>query len=449
MAGNGNHREEGKWSQKRPHEEFVELCAISTTGELTEDEQMKLREHLAVCSECRQALREFETAADVGVPLFSAELAAPNLPERTSIAAEIPIPVSTVAPEIEGSESDHDLAEHGTGGTGSILAHRKGHHRSEVNWNYVWMPFAAAVVLTVALGIYAYQAGRRHASPLVQVTSAPASDKLTALEQRLSDAGHERQVLKAQLDERDRMVRQLQRQIADESAALSEAKTAQANLERSLQDAVNDKQQLAQQQSSASQSLDAAQASLRKMQAELDSVSQQRDQDEAQAGSLEAQIKDLNGQLRQSQQMAGKQEDLLAEDRDIRDLMGARDLYIAEVYDVARDGATQKPYGRVFYTKGKSLVFYAYDLDEQSGAKNASTFQAWGQNGPDRQQVLNLGIFYQDSVAKKRWVLKVDDPHTLEQINAVFVTVEPQGGSHKPSGRSLLFASLRIEPNHP
>jgi len=446
MVGNGNNRKQGKWSQMRPHEEFLELCAISTTGELTEDEQVKLREHLAVCSECRQALREFETAADVGVPLLSAELAVPNLPERTSIAAEIPIPVSAPMLKTDGSESDHDLAEHGTA---SILAHRNGHHRSEVNWHYIWMPFAAAVVLTVTLGIYAYQVGRRHATQVVQLTSAPARGNLNVLEQQLSDAGHERETLKSQLDERDRTIRQLQLQIEDESAALTEAKNAQANLERSLQDAVNDKQQMAQQQSSASQSLDAAEASLKKMQADLDSVRQQRDQDELRAGSLEAQIKDLNGQLRQSQQMAGKQDDLLAEDRDIRDLMGARDLYIAEVYDVARDGATQKPYGRVFYTKGKSLVFYAYDLDQQSGAKNASTFQAWGQNGPDRQQALNLGIFYQDSAAKKRWVLKVDDPHTLEQINAVFVTVEPQGGSHKPSGRSLLFASLRIEPNHP
>jgi len=443
MVGNGNHHEEGKWSQIRPHEEFLELCAISTTGELTEGEQRRLREHLAACSECRQALREFEAAADVGAPLLSAELAAENPPVR---AAEIPVPVSAPTLEGEGSESDRDPVGHSAA---SILAHRNGHHRSEVNWNYVWMPFAAAVVLTVALGIYAYQAGQRHASPVVQVTSAPAGDKLNALEQQLSDAGHEREALKAQLSERDRTIRELQRQIGDESAALSEAKSAQSNLERSLEDAVNEKQQMVQQQNSVGQSLDAAQTSLRKMQAELDSVRQQRDQDELRAGSLEVQIKDLNGQLRQSQQMAGKQEDLLAEDRDIRDLMGARDLYIAEVYDVARDGATQKPYGRVFYTKGKSLIFYAYDLDQQPGVKNASSFQAWGQSGPDRQQALNLGIFYQDSVAKKRWVLKVDDSRTLEQINAVFVTVEPQGGSHKPSGKSLLFASLRIEPNHP
>lgn len=430
----------------RPHEEFLELCAISTTGELTEGEQRKLREHLAVCSECRHALSEFEAAADVGAPLLSAELARPDLPEGTSTAADVPVSVSAPTLKVEGSGSERDPAEHSTGST---LAHRNGYHRSEVNWNYVWVPFAAAVVLTVALGIYAYQAGRRHAAPVVQVLSAPVGDKLNTLEQQLSDAGHEREVLKAQLAEQDRTIHELQRQIADESAALSDARNAQAILERSLQDAANEKQRLAEQQNSASQSLDAAETSLKKTQAELDSVRQQRDQDDVRAGSLEAQIKDLNVQLRQSQQAAGKQEDLLAEDRDIRDLMGARDLYIAEVYDVARDGSTQKPYGRVFYTKGKSLVFYAYDLDQQSGVKNASTFQAWGQSGPDRQQALNLGIFYQDSVAKKRWVLKVDDPHALEQINAVFVTVEPQGGSHKPSGKPLLFASLRIEPNHP
>jgi len=129
--------------------------------------------------------------------------------------------------------------------------------------------------------------------------------------------------------------------------------------------------------------------------------------------------------------------------------MGARDLYIAEVYDVERTGETKKPYGRVFYTKGKSLIFYAYDLDQQAGAKSASSFQAWGRRGPDRQQALNLGVFYADSTSTKRWVLRFDDPKALEQIDAVFVTVEPNGGSHKPSPKSLLFAYLRLDPNHP
>ena len=41
------------------------------------------------------------------------------------------------------------------------------------------------------------------------------------------------------------------------------------------------------------------------------------------------------------------------------------------------------------------------------------------------------------------------DPKTLAQIDAVFVTVEPNGRSDKPSGKPLLFAYLRVDPNHP
>jgi hypothetical protein len=62
---------------------------------------------------------------------------------------------------------------------------------------------------------------------------------------------------------------------------------------------------------------------------------------------------------------------------------------------------------------------------------------------------LDLGIFYEDNTAKKRWVLKFNDPKVLEQIDAVFVTVEPKGGSHKPSGKPVLDAYLQLPPNHP
>jgi predicted RNase H-like nuclease (RuvC/YqgF family) len=311
------------------------------------------------------------------------------------------------------------------------------------------MPFAAAVVLTVALGIYSFQVGKHKGQEVVRATPSTVDTRVDALEQGISDAGHEREILKAQLAGRDRVIAELRRQVENQSAALNETKSAQTSLEQSLQGDEAEKQQVVQERSSLSQQLDATQSSLRKTQTELDSLRQQRSQDQSRAESLEAQIRDLHGQLRDQEQAVGKQEELLAHDRDIRELMGARDLYIAEVYDVARDGQTQKAYGRVFYTKGKSLIFYAYDLDQQPGLRNASTFQAWGSHGPDRQQATSLGVFYQDNLAKKRWVLKFDDPKKLEQIDAVFVTVEPNGGSHKPSGKPLLFAYLKVDPNHP
>ena len=81
--------------------------------------------------------------------------------------------------------------------------------------------------------------------------------------------------------------------------------------------------------------------------------------------------------------------------------------------------------------------------------KNASTFQAWGPRGVDKQQALSLGVFYEDNTNKKMWVLKFDDPKALATIDAVFVTVEPNGRSDHPSGKQLPFAYLRVNPNHP
>jgi len=332
---------------------------------------------------------------------------------------------------------------------GFIFAQGNGHRRTQFNWKYVWLPFAACILLTIALGISAYRIGRGRRVEVKQTTSHLADVQIEALEEQISDVGHEREELQSQLAERDKVISDLKREIQAQSASLDEMKSAQAVLEQFKQKDEAEKQQSAQDRGTLLQKLDTAQASLQKTQAQLDSLQSQRTQDESRADSLEAQVNDLHAQLREGEQTMGKQEDLLAHDRDVRELMGARDLYIAEIYNVADDGVMQKPYGRVFYTKGKSLIFYAYDLDQEAGVRTASTFQAWGQRGPDRRQALNLGIFYQDNAAKKRWVVKFDDSKTLEQINAVFVTVEPNGGSHQPSGNPLLFTYLKIGPNHP
>src|ERR1700723_2119190 len=60
----------------QPHDEFLELCAVSTSGELSEQEKRKLDAHLAGCAECRQALQEFEAAVDMGVPFLASKLSA-------------------------------------------------------------------------------------------------------------------------------------------------------------------------------------------------------------------------------------------------------------------------------------------------------------------------------------------------------------------------------------
>jgi hypothetical protein len=433
-----------------PHEDFLELCAVSTSGDLTEEEQKKLRAHLAGCAECRQALTEFEAAVDVGVPLLASKLV--PVPSKESAMPQSDL-AGPVAVKGRDSESPQESPRVSTGeeARGFAFGQRMRYRPSQVNWNYVWMPFAACILLTIALGITAYRLGKsRNAdAQVVPATSGVTDTRIEALEQRISDAGHEREILRTELVERDKVIAELRRQTDQQARSLGEMKSAQTNLEQSLQTDNTEKQRMADERAGIAKRFDEAQVSLQKMQSELDSVSRERAQDEAQDASLRNQIKDLYGQLREQEHMVSKQDELLSHDRDIRELMGARDLYVVDVYDVARDGNTQKSTGRVFYTKGKSLIFYAYDLDQEPGARSVSTFQAWGRRGPDKEQVLNLGIFYEDNAAKKRWVLKIDDPKALDEIDAVFVTVEPKGGSHKPSGKPLLSAYLQLASNHP
>ena len=429
----------------RPHDEFLELCAISTSGDLTEEESKKLEAHLAGCSECRQALQEFEAAVDVGMPLLSSRLAAASSEESVSPSREL---VGSMSSNRTASEpaQEESIDSAGEGKRGFAFAQRDGNGQTKLNWNYVWIPFAACILLTAALAIYSYRIGRSRSAD-VSLTTAHSSDaQIETLEQQMADAGHERETLRAQVAQREATIADLRRKVEEQSAQLNGMKAVQANLEQADE---AEKARVAEERTQLAQKLDAAQASVQKTEAELDSMSQQRSQEQLRATGLEAQISDLYSQLQNREATIGKQEELLAHDRDIRELMGARDLYIAEVYDVARDGSTQKTYGRVFYTKGKSLIFYAYDLSEEAGLKKVSTFQAWGRRGPDRSQALSLGIFYEDNAAKKRWVLKLDDAKTLAQIDAVFVTVEPNGGSQKPSGKPFLFAYLKIDPNHP
>lgn len=436
----------------RPHDEFLELCALSTSGELNTEEQRRLEEHLAVCPQCREAKREFEAVVDVGVPLLASQFVEPSTePELAynndglafgSPAVPGSLPLESVA--VQANPASPASSEGRSG-----RRRRNGHRPTRLNWNLLWLPFAAGILLTVALGIYAYRLGADRGLQTARVVATSADGRMTALEEGISDAGHERELLQAQLQQRDRAISNLQRQIQKQSAALDAMKTTEAKLEHSLETSQTAKQHAADDNASLAQKMNAAQASVAKMQSELEAVRHQRSQDQVQVAGLESQIGDLTGKLREREQTIDRQDALLGHDRDIRELMGARDLYIAEVYDVDRDGKTEKPFGRVFYTKGKSLVFYAYDLDQRDGIKNASTFQAWGQRGYDQQQALNLGIFYQDNAAKKRWVVKFDNAKQLTEIDAVFVTVEPKGGSPKPSGKPLLFAYLKIHPNHP
>jgi hypothetical protein len=414
---------------------------------LTEEEQKKLQEHLLVCQSCRESLQEYETVVDRAIPCIAAsEVAEPV--ESNSPWSEEEAEKSFLKPLAQ--EKEQEPGE--VAGIPDIFSapHRLPAFSSESAWRHLWMLYAAGILLFASLSYYAYRVGVHKGTDSAKlIAPPPVAQTQPSLEAQLSDAGHERQVALTEIEQRDKTIASMRQQLTQQVAQIDDLKTAKDRLENDLRARDATSQEVAQQRTDLSQKLEVAQSNSQALQQKLDELSRQSTQDAARAKTLDAKLEELNRLLRDRETALDQKDELLSHDRDIRELMGARDLYVAEVYDVVRTGETQKPYGRVFYTKGKSLIFYAYDLDRQTEIKRASTFQAWGRRGPEREQAINLGVFYEDSGAKKRWILKCDDPKTLAQIDAVFVTIEPNGGSHKPSGKSLLFAYLRVDPNHP
>ncbi len=438
-----------------PHDEFLELCAVSTSGQLSEEEQNRLQEHLAVCAECREALRQYESVVQDAIPAIGAEHSSRIDPGPSWSQSRAEKAFFERLAQEDGQQSGGTESKNGV----PAAFHRVLPIAPESTWRHVWMLYAAGILLFVTLGLSAYWVGVRHGTDVAKATRPAATpdtttkdqvavENTTSLEEQLSDAAHERQIARAQIAQRDKALADLRRRLARQSVDIRRMKEAQDQLESNLRSDETGKQDLIQQRAELGQKLESAQVESRALKQQVNSLTQQSTEETAHANVLGAKVNDLTRLLQDRETSLGQQEELLSHDRDIRELMGARDLYIAEVYDVGDNGATRKRYGRVFYTKGKSLIFYAYDLDQQE-TKRAEAFQAWGRRGPDWKQALNLGIFYEDNASKKRWILKLDDPKMLAQIDAVFVTLEPHGGSNKPSGKPLLFAYLRVNPNHP
>lgn len=421
------------------HDDFLELSALSTSGELTNAERERLDLHLSDCRGCREAMKQFDLVVTRAIPAIGAECS--QLENET-----------TSDPSRWQEDALEDLLarlperrEVREWRNESSLAQAVGRQSSET-WRTVWTLYAAGILLFVSLGVLLYKIGVDHGTRTETIASQRQDE--SSIRQRLSDGMRQADATRTQLREREQIISDLRRNLQQQSAELSQFRREQQRLNAEIRDSESARSDLAAEESSLKQKAELAESQLKAFKEQLRSAETHASADSARASSLHAQIADLQQSLNEKDKTISEQEELLAHDRDIRELIGERDLYISEVYDVDASGTTRKPYGRVFYTKGKSLVFYAYDLDQQKALKNAS-FQAWGRLAEDRQKDLNLGIFYQDNAAKKRWVLKTSDPLVLSRIDEVFVTVEPSGGSSKPSNRRILFAYLNFTPNHP
>lgn len=192
------------------------------------------------------------------------------------------------------------------------------------------------------------------------------------------------------------------------------------------------------------------QARISGLEADVERSKSDKNTSDALVALEENELRNLRNKLATQEATLGQQEELAARGSDVRDLVVARNLHIIDVHDRDGDGKNQRAFGRIFYTEGKSLIFYAYDLADPRKVDAKVSFCVWGERLGAEKPINSLGVFHSDDAKDGRWVLTFDDPNVLAQINSVFVTVESSRKTVKePAGRRMLFAFLGEKPNHP
>ena len=426
-------------------DEFAELCALSTAGVLSVSEEARLEAHVVACSQCALVLNQYRVVASNGMAMIAAGRVNGGNSEATlGDAAELKRKLIASLTPPQDSQTTHHVACR-LRSFGSLLPRRQFLGASAV---------AALVVVGMVVGVWLdRRSGNRHLQPGIAIVSASEASlkrdlndtrlQLEKMERNLRDASNAAGALQVRSEEAEKRVKEL-----EDKKIVLEATIRSLNMGEQKQSAAI--AQLTQQRDVLVVQLGESEAILLSVKQALKASQDERQQFVTRTASLESQVEHLSDQLREREQAVRRSEQYLASDRDVRELMGARQLYIADVFDVDPLGKTRKSFGRVFYTKGKSLVFYAFDLDQEPGYREAKAFQAWGRPGTSSAQPVSLGVFYLDSEKNRRWALKFEDAKLLEEINSLFVTIEPRGGSKRPTNKPFLVAYLHsTEPNHP
>lgn len=411
------------------HDEFVALCALYHSGEISEEEWALLQIHMAYCDPCHERFLQYQQIASNLVPAMAAVAAseAGGLPELSPEA-------------LRAAEQRLMSRLDSTPLTVEPIQKRR------IPWQLP-VALAATLLLAVAGLIVLRHRGAKQEAQVepnhAQTQEAHSSPAPAGQGTAGAPIAHLPQENAANLEQ----------QLLTAQAQLKQTSLAMAEIEKKLEAEQAARAQLSQERGALNQQLASAQSEVVALNAQSASASANADQQAARVVALQEKVRALNAAVEDKDTALGAKDrmldldkDFLAHDRDIRDLIGARNLYIADIFDTAENGKTAKPFGRIFYTKDRSLVFYGFDLDKRGDSKRDASFQVWGR-GSDKP-VVSLGLFYQDDT-NKRWILRCNDAKSLARLDMVFVTVEPPGGSSKPTGKQLLRAYLQIPPNHP
>jgi hypothetical protein len=412
------------------HEHFEELAAIGVKGELTPSEEQELALHLADCPQCSQVCKEYEELHAPLRPLLDPKMEILLDSRQDKVRSAVLKAIGAIEPQLR---TDVQPAA-------SLKS-------ASIQWSTL-RPAWIGLAMAMAMGL-AFWVGVRYESHTVRVlgetrtansaestpgVAVPAAMPPSASHEQTQDPQYS-QVLVDLRTERQRVAR-LDAAIIEKDRELAASENAAATSQQQLDAESNERRQ--------------TQALLATKTDQLNQMQAAKSNDSANVVALQYQVQDLTQKLNDQKDSLERERQLLANGRDIRDIIGARNLHIIDVYDTDPGGNTRKSFARAFYTEGKSLIFYAYDLPARDMDNGKFVYAAWGEKNGSKKTLRNLGILLNDDKGQKRWVLNLSDPKVLAEIDSVFVTLERTGtDSEQPSGKRMLTAYLNSQVNHP
>jgi len=400
------------------HEHYEELCAVAASGQASEVELADLRSHLQTCPSCRSLAYDFTEIGAQGLSVLAAERQRRDIPSGMTSRF-------VARARSEGIEISREPG-----------ARMRKRNRFAV---FAAIGFVSALALIVS-----FLAFNRPKPSLPAGNQSPYSQASAAVSGTISQP--------AQLPD-PRLLEELASARAELSSLNAKIKAQAGDLAsvNKDKDALNVHLAEAEQESAALGSERAKQeARIAQLEAELEKSASEKKAGDVALAVKEIELHDLRKQVADQTEALSQQQEVAPKAGDVRELVVARNLHIIDVHDRDGDGKNQRAFGRIFYTEGKSLIFYAYDLADPRKVDAKVSFHVWGERLGAEKPIQSLGIFHNDDVSDGRWVLTFGDPHVLTQINSVFVTVESSRKAIKePGGRRILFAFLGDKPNHP
>ena len=421
------------------HEHYREICAAASIGQATPEELFEFEQHAAECEACQQVYFDYLNLAGTQYaeanrkPVLTSERA------QESLNSELFTRRFFERAEREGIQFSKAVGEE----VERLTPPRPMPRRNA--WHVPMKAIAAALLVGIGLsGGYFYgQRSEKRDLEARNTLSGTTANAAVGLDQRVAELTATNAKLEAEIGH-------LKTELAKSSESL---KATQTNLRSTSED----REKLASDHAALESQLHSVEQALAQSQVLVANAQQEAAKHDARAGDLQAtlvasnvKINNLSDELAEKSALLDKERQLLTLGHDVSDLMGARNLHIVDVVDTDAKGNTRPAFGRVFFTEGKSLVFYAYDLNEAKVQKANYQYRVWAKQEGGDKQVRNLGIFYSDDKAQRRWVFKCNDRKVLSVIDSVFVTLEPSDSDpNHPKGQNLMYAYLRGQPNHP